>query len=94
MVWQSSITVLLALALLASHVVRLNAQPGTGGGPGGGGMGTIGQNSSTACTQLSGQCAQNGTSNYVSRNLTYNASTGKFTGTMTFNQVSLPHIFL
>ncbi len=78
-------TVLLALALLASHVVRLNAQKGAG---------TAGQTTSTSCTApLGGPCAQNGTSNYVSRNLTYNANTGKFTGTMTFNQVGLPQLY-
>lgn len=44
-----------------------------------------GQSSSSSCPSVS-TCAADGSSNYVSRSLDYDASTGIFSGSLTFNQ--------
>lgn len=75
-----------ALCLFSLSLVF--SQPPPPGGNGGAGGGTItvsGQASSTACTVTSGTCANDGSSNYITRSLAYDGSTGKFTGTLTTN---------
>lgn len=47
-----------------------------------------GQTSSTECTQSSGDCKEDGSSNYMSRELVYDKDTGKFNGHITTNQCS------
>ncbi|KAI9022120.1 hypothetical protein DFJ74DRAFT_111807 [Hyaloraphidium curvatum] len=84
---------LLARVALVAHVALLAgsaaAQPGGGGPPGGGALGglvaTTGQTSSTECATHA-TCAQDGSANYVSRNLTFDASTGLFSGSLTTNK--------
>jgi len=53
---------------------------------------TPGQSSSTACGSLTNvQCARDGSSNYVSRSLTYDRTAGMFSGTMVTNFCSNDH---
>ena len=61
--------------------------PGMGGGAGGG-LTVSGQTTSSTCSISSGICALDGTSNQVTRSLTYSATTGKFTGTVLSNLCS------
>eukprot|EP00158_Paraphelidium_tribonemae_P005468 Partr_v1_DN27360_c0_g2_i2_m46699 len=45
-----------------------------------------GQSSDTTCTVTSGNCATDGSSNYMARSLTFDTATGKFSGNIVTNQ--------
>jgi hypothetical protein len=47
-----------------------------------------GRTTSAACTMSSGTCSGTGSSNYISRSLSYSTTTGLFTGTIITNQCS------
>lgn len=83
--------VLLALSQLA---VAQPPPPGGAGGPGAGGPGgpmggtdsVAGQSSSTACPTSATTCAADGSTNYIDRSkLAFDAKTGLFSGSITFN---------
>jgi hypothetical protein len=75
----------LQLVTLITALTLAKAQP-PGNGPSG--QTVSGQTWSPQCTVSSGSCSGTGSSSYISRSLTYNASNGVFTGTIVTNQCS------
>jgi hypothetical protein len=79
----------LSMALLILGAATIQAQPPSPPVMGGGGITVSGQSTSTSCTLSDGTtCARDGSSNQVGRSLTYDSTTGKFSGTMIMNQCS------
>lgn len=90
-----AVVVLALVVMMLVNVKRADAQPGRRAGPFSGGRGGLtrgppgdasGAQAAIGCTIASGTCASDGSSNYVdSSALIYSTSTGKFTGTITYN---------
>ena len=86
--------VVIALVGVLTSVGGADAQPGRRAGPffGGAGLnrgppgGARGAQAATGCTISTGTCASDGSSNFVDCSaLAYSTSTGKFTGSITYN---------
>lgn len=76
------------LVLISAFSLATAQPPPNGGGGNPPSQSVSGQTTSTQCTVSSGSCSGAGTSNYISRSLSYSASTGLFSGTIITNQCS------
>lgn len=85
------IEILFSILIFISGINWSQSQPPMGENGGGMMMGPMtvsfaGNSKSTECTVTSGDCKEDGTSNYMDRELTYDTATGKFSGYVVSNQ--------
>lgn len=80
--------VVLAVLLFSALAAMVSAQHSHGmRQPGGGGLVASGETSANTCGNAQCQKVAGNTGTYVSRSLTYDTNTGKFSGSITTNQV-------